>query len=294
MSTFLLLFLLFASLIIIILLSGKFCLKIGNATCTSCSKGDSQLISSLAVSSSPSQSMSESSKVPCIVVEDLDSTSSSHLSSIASSNYDRSDYLPADHSAPQPMSPSCPLPRDPLQFKEIRLLQSAIGPTPVSFRLAPLTTWTVNIRLRDSSNVNFHFLAPMALALHARLVLIAAKNEPPSLSQHQIYQVIRFEGAVSGNIGQLQKRTARDLKLLPLQSTHYLETGVWYITLVNDDREKTLPLVGNISVMSNQVTECSSDCHKHGHCHMGRCQCFPGFLGHDCAESKWLIFHGVH
>lgn len=33
-------------------------------------------------------------------------------------------------------------------------------------------------------------------------------------------------------------------------------------------------------------TSCPNNCHGHGNCHLGKCHCFPGHIGLDCADSK--------
>jgi hypothetical protein len=175
------------------------------------------------------------------------------------------------------------LPRDPLHFKESRLVES--GLTPFSFRLGPYSAWTVWFSQLEASFVNFQFYAPM----HARLVLFAQKDEPPTLATHQIFQIIS-EGALSRNQQRVQRRTTvRDSsQLLQLETTHYFEQGSWYITVVND-LEQTLPLVVNMSTVNNVTSHCPNNCHNNGHCHLGNCQCFPGFIGHDCADSEYSL-----
>ena len=232
------------------------------------------------------QSRLDGPKVPCIVVEDLDSTSHQ---SFSSSNFDRDGFLPSDHMPPDQTQhhSNCPqsLPRDPLYFKEVRLGQGgSTGVTPFSFRLAPYTAWTVWFSQIESSFVNIQFYAP----LHARLVLLAAKNEPPTFAIHQVFQVISEEALSGNNQNRLQRRMIRESQLLQLQSMHYLEQGSWYLTLVNDI-DSTLPLVVNMSAVHNMSTKCPNDCNNHGHCHFGKCKCFPGFLSEDCSDSEYFL-----
>lgn len=272
-------------------------------------------------------------------MEDLDTTSAnSFASSSSSSSYSNSfdqstsDYFPTDsaHRSPSSTSdhqlssssssspPSCPLslPRDPSFFREIRLPSpepSNQHQQPMSFRLSPLTSWTVWFTVTEASTyVTFQFYAP----LHARLVMLAAKGEPPSLAVHQIYQVISSDETLgkqghSSSAGrhnhQLQRRSPaaaasgggshhREAQLLQLQSTHYFEPGTWYLALLND-LDYTIPLVVNLTTTSTYLNNnnldgnsqqlCPNGCHNQGLCSSsGQCQCYPGFLGHDCAESK--------
>ena len=38
--------------------------------------------------------------------------------------------------------------------------------------------------------------------------------------------------------------------------------------------------------VDEMVTECPQDCHGHGDCVEGQCQCFPGYTSWDCSQSK--------
>lgn len=277
-------------------------------------------------------------------MEDLDTSSANFASASSFSNsFDRStsDYFPGDSSHRSSSSSSssssdqlpsnhCPLsfPRDPSYFKEIRLPPSESGSSsssyhphhhhqqqqpPMSQRLAPLTSWTVWFTITEANSyVNFQFYAP----LHARFVLLAAKNEPPTLTTHQIFQVISDEAlakstAESTSRHRLQRRSPapaaaghREAQLLQLQSTHYFEPSTWYLTLLND-LDYTVPLVVNISTTTTypsssldrnqQQQQCPNGCRNQGHCNVdtGKCQCFPGYLGHDCSESTSSVFEVV-
>ncbi|CAG2163482.1 unnamed protein product [Oppiella nova] len=41
-------------------------------------------------------------------------------------------------------------------------------------------------------------------------------------------------------------------------------------------------------------TTCPNNCHNHGNCHLGKCQCFPGYIGHDCADNVCPVLCGGH
>ncbi len=57
-----------------------------------------------------------------------------------------------------------------------------------------------------------------------------------------------------------------------------------YITLATIKRTT---YHSNHSVFTEeQVSECPSSCHGRGDCVDGSCQCFPGYDGWDCAQSK--------
>lgn len=135
----------------------------------------------------------------------------------------------------------------------------------------------------ETARLNFQFYAP----LHARLVLLANRNEPPSFGLHQVFQVINDE-ILSSSSGAIQRRTIRESQLMQMQTRHELEHGSWYITILND-LDHSVSVVLNISVIHNESVSCTNNCNNNGHCHLGKCQCFPGFIGHDCADSKFTL-----
>lgn len=194
-------------------------------------------------------------------------------------------------------SATCPLtlPRDPLQFKELHLFESPTSP--FSIRLLPFTAWTIWFSQTESSYVNFQFYGP----LNTRLALLANKNEPPTLTTHQIFQVISEDSQSESPLSRIKRDSqvwaqnqwflvminlfCSVWQLVHLKSVLYFEPGSWYVTVVNDI-DQISSLVVNISTIHNITTQCPNKCHNHGFCHLGKCQCFPGFIGVDCADSK--------
>ncbi|GFR12514.1 teneurin-m, partial [Trichonephila clavata] len=65
---------------------------------------------------------------------------------------------------------------------------------------------------------------------------------------------------------------------------HFLEPGTWYFSIINDD--STSVGISFLPSLARDVpTSCPNNCHHHGNCHLGKCHCFPGYIGHDCADS---------
>ncbi|GFS60712.1 teneurin-m [Trichonephila inaurata madagascariensis] len=75
--------------------------------------------------------------------------------------------------------------------------------------------------------------------------------------------------------------------LIPRQDVsflHFLEPGTWYFSIINDD--STSVGISFLPSLARDVpTSCPNNCHHHGNCHLGKCHCFPGYIGHDCADS---------
>lgn len=55
---------------------------------------------------------------------------------------------------------------------------------------------------------------------------------------------------------------------------------------LTEDNFKTIACK-EIFFLSGEIPlTCPNECHDHGNCHLGKCHCFPGFIGPDCADSK--------
>lgn len=269
---------------------------------------------SLTQASQPSNSLPSpaiSSQVPCIVVDDIDGMVQQQqqqqgpAGSYPSASHRTGDTLYNGHQAQSsshqlnPSSNQCSsslLPRHPLAFKQIHLLPPSSSPypysqqqqssssssstAPYSFRLGPNSAWPIWFHQEEGAFVDFQFYVPF----NTRLLLVGQRNEPPSFTSHQLLQVISDETL---GYHQVAKRglVKRQAQLLQTRFTQYFDKGTWYLSLVNDG-DQTIPLVVNISLATNRSVHCQDNCNNHGHCHLGKCQCFPGFIGTTCGESK--------
>lgn len=183
------------------------------------------------------------------------------------------------------------LPRNPNAFNEIELT----NPLPVSTSVEPFGSWSASFVQSSNGFLRFHFIG---LPPWARLAFLAGKNEPPSLTQHEQLELINPTKHNTGSgSGRFKKRDSdpRDSKPrdtvrqgISVELLDFFESGTWYITIINDGQE-TVPLVMNISNALDVRTHCINDCNGHGKCHLGKCQCFPGYIGHDCADSKYTL-----
>ena len=87
---------------------------------------------------------------------------------------------------------------------------------------------------------------------------------------------------------------------------HYLEDGLWYISLYNDNKsplklrlktdfyskfvlllyEFDSDIINGSVYLDYESKVCPLNCHGKGDCVNGKCKCYPGFSGIDCSLSK--------
>ncbi|XP_054167929.1 teneurin-m-like [Oppia nitens] len=215
----------------------------------------------------------ESSKVPCIVMEDMESSASIGASIAGSESIGTTIVTPSQ----QPNQCLKLIPRDPIEFTELKL-----GLGPLTITLDAHESYSLVFNQPDAVFLRFIFTIPTT----ARLALLGRKNEPPSLTAYHMLEVISQDKSQK-----LYKRDAQpsaDVELL-----QYFEPGAWYLTIINDI-DDTVPLVFTANIAKEVPTTCPNNCHNHGNCHLGKCQCFPGYIGHDCADNVCPVLCGGH
>ncbi|RWS31001.1 N-acetylglucosamine-1-phosphodiester alpha-N-acetylglucosaminidase-like protein [Leptotrombidium deliense] len=187
-------------------------------------------------------------------------------------------------------SASCPtvnFGKDLLSFTEIKVnADSAITGT-----LEAYNSWNGYLNQAQPGFVRFYF---HSLPPSSRLALYARKNEVPSLTRYELVEFINSDKPPSSS--KLTKRNSESGSQrngISVEMLDFFEAGQWYITLVNDG-EETVPLNLNVSSASDIPSSCHNSCNGHGKCHLGKCQCFPGFIGHDCADSEFVAQISIH
>ncbi|XP_040063442.2 teneurin-m [Ixodes scapularis] len=140
--------------------------------------------------------------------------------------------------------------------------------------------WNLWFNQPDSAFVRFNITAPQG----ARLALLARKNEPPSLTARDLVEIVAMEH---------RRPYKRSAILEEAEFIHFLEPGTWYLSLINDDSLPT-SVAFHPAIARDVPTSCPNNCHGHGNCHLGKCHCFPGYIGLDCADSVCPVLCSGH
>ncbi|XP_023229639.1 teneurin-m-like isoform X2 [Centruroides sculpturatus] len=141
-------------------------------------------------------------------------------------------------------------------------------------------SWNVWFSQLESTFVRFNF----SVSHGTRLAFLARKNEPPSITAYDIMEVIADEH-------RLYKRAT--IQHDEVKFLHHLDPGTWYISIINDD-SKAVIVNFHPTAARDIPTTCPNDCHEHGNCHLGKCHCFPGYIGPDCADSVCPVLCSGH
>ncbi|XP_067122609.1 teneurin-m-like isoform X2 [Centruroides vittatus] len=202
----------------------------------------------------------ETSK-PCIVVDSVESATR-YPATIS----------PNTGSFPQP---ACLiLPREITVYQEIQ-----IGPLN-NRKLRPQQTWNLWFVQQEAMFVRFNF----SVGHGARLALLARRSDPPSITNYDFMEVV----------GEDRRRYKRaTLAQDEISFLHYLQEGNWYLSLINDHHNQ-VSIAFHLSLAREVPTTCPSNCHQHGNCHLGKCHCFPGYIGPDCADSVCPVLCSGH
>ncbi|CAL1263020.1 unnamed protein product [Larinioides sclopetarius] len=195
---------------------------------------------------------------PCIVVEDGRQSGGATGTPLSLLTKDVGHVI-----TPQPVC--VVVPRDISEYEEL------LPGNEDARTLQPQESWNTFFSHPEASFVRLNFSVPHS----SRLALLARKNAPPSITSYDIMEVIGDE---------LRRYVRGTLPRQEVSFLHFLEPGTWYFSIINDD--STSVGISFLPSLARDVpTSCPNNCHHHGNCHLGKCHCFPGYIGHDCADS---------
>lgn len=178
----------------------------------------------------------------------------------------------------------------------------------LSRRLEPYSYWTLEMSLRDSGYVNLNLSFPWG----TNWALLFRRNALPSLTQHDFMKIIK-NGRLEPHRSRSRRHHASEFNITLTQSdgeegpwahilayrprrdaflestniivSEYLESGKWFLRLFNDNvLQRRIQIISQLD--THAEVRCPRQCSGKGNCVYGKCHCFDGFSGLDCATSK--------
>ncbi|OQR66691.1 teneurin-3-like [Tropilaelaps mercedesae] len=183
------------------------------------------------------------------------------------------------------------IPHQAERFQQIKLGDE------ITHIIAPQESWNIWFNHHEPAFVRFNVTTQQG----CKLALFAGKNNPPTLTVNAFRETISSEAPqvdefhMNTNHSPTTQRRRRTvgMTLEEVELVHYLASGTWYVSIINDDFLETTMAI-SASVAPDVSTLCPNSCSGHGHCEMGKCTCHPGYSGPDCAESVCPVLCNGH
>jgi len=178
-------------------------------------------------------------------------------------------------------------------------------------RIEPYAYWTLEMNMRESGYVSLNCTFPWS----TNWALLFRRNALPSVTQHDLMKIVKngrlevhrskrrrhvrhvdsaYPALIPTNLSSAsppdfphlllrRPRESSDRSVILL--SEYLESGRWFLRLLNDDvLQRSVVLTS--SVDTNAEVRCPQQCSGNGNCVYGKCHCFDGFMSSDCSISK--------
>ncbi|XP_077387511.1 teneurin-1 isoform X1 [Festucalex cinctus] len=149
--------------------------------------------------------------------------------------------------------------------------------------IPPGVFWRFHMTVHHPTHIKFN----LSLSHNALLGVYGRRNIPPTHTQFDFVQLLDGKALPRSlsdpvSAGKAQK----GLLLSGLQETRfieYMDPGTWHLALYNDGRN--LEQVSLHSAPIDTIDGCTKGCNGNGECVAGRCHCFAGFMGPNCAKD---------
>lgn len=144
----------------------------------------------------------------------------------------------------------------------------------------------ISAKILPNDVLNLQFSMPQAVYVKFNLTIdkmsnigiYAERNVPPTFTKFSFFEKLNSGESLIVNTG----------------FVHFLEDGIWYLTLLNDN-EHVLCFSLKTEFYEYSSRPCPLNCNGKGECGSnGKCECFPGFGGRDCSLVSCPVLCSAH
>ncbi|XP_064481660.1 teneurin-m-like isoform X2 [Ornithodoros turicata] len=129
--------------------------------------------------------------------------------------------------------------------------------------------WNVQFHQVEPALVKFNYTLPSG----ACVGVYGRRNHVPTHTRYDFVEVL--------NAREKRHRRSPAQENFNMEFIHFLDRGRWYISVYNDgEKQEEVSFVSVVADVSS--LPCPYDCHGHGTCNMGKCDCDPDYAGESC------------
>ena len=154
-------------------------------------------------------------------------------------------------------------------------------------QILPYEPFYLQFQIYGTKHVKFN----LTINKNSHIGIYIDKNTPPTFTKFKYFETFDGNTLISKNTD--RKITQQTASMVNTGFVHYLEEGLWYINLLNDNKN-TLRFRLKTEYYEQTDSNCPMSCHGKGECKNGICKCFTGFTGLDCSENVCPVLCSDH
>ncbi|XP_028969053.1 teneurin-m [Galendromus occidentalis] len=133
--------------------------------------------------------------------------------------------------------------------------------------------WNVQFQQNEAALVKFNYSLPST----ASIAVYGRRNSVPTHTRYDFFEILNARSS-----GIRTRKAATSHEMVSIEFIHFLDRGRWFVSIYNDgDQQEEVSFVSLVADVSS--LPCAYDCHGHGTCTMGKCNCDPNYTGESCA-----------